>query len=384
MGMRRPPPMRDRGAMKRWAETSEILDRLALWNAEGKRAALATVVSVSGSAYRSPGAKLLVASDGATCGNVSGGCLEEDVREVALQVIESGRPQLRTYCTGAGEVEAWDLGVGCEGVVEVFVTPAPGGVEIALERSFLDGEEPFVIVTSLEVGVGQPCPAGPQRRMIVSLSGKFEGDLGDPDLAAAAVDLSAETFEASAPHRRIVLGHPLFFDLFTPPPHLLIVGAGEDTPPLAELAVRVGFRVTVSDRRPGKLSVEHFPVGARLLCATASDLPHLVGINEESRVVVMTHNYAEDLAALRSLLGTAAGYIGVLGPRARTERLLAALLAERPTEVKRVHGPVGLDIGGEGAEAVALSILAEIMTLRPERKGRVAEVREISPHVAAE
>jgi xanthine/CO dehydrogenase XdhC/CoxF family maturation factor len=104
--------MGDRGRMKRWVETKAVLDRLALWTGEGRAAALATVVNVSGSAYRSPGAKLLVASDGSTCGNVSGGCLEEDVREVALRVMMSGRPELRTYCTGAGEVHAWDLGVG--------------------------------------------------------------------------------------------------------------------------------------------------------------------------------------------------------------------------------------------------------------------------------
>jgi xanthine/CO dehydrogenase XdhC/CoxF family maturation factor len=98
----------------------------------------------------------------------------------------------------------------------------------------------------------------------------------------------------------------------------------------------------------------------------------------------MTHNYAEDLAALRALLGTAAGYIGVLGPRARTERLLASLLSEQPAAVSRVHGPVGLDIGGEGAEAVALSIVAEILTLRPGRTGPMTEDRAAFPRVAAD
>jgi xanthine/CO dehydrogenase XdhC/CoxF family maturation factor len=370
--------------MTRWAETSEVLERLSLWNEEGKRAALATVVSVSGSAYRSSGAKLLVASDGSTWGNVSGGCLEEDVREVALRVIESGRPQLRTYCTGAGEVEAWDLGVGCEGVVEVFVAPAPNAEEVRRERSLLEGEDPFVIVTSLEGGATGVDSAGELRRMIVFSSGGIKGELGRPELTAAVSSLGHEIFEAGAPHRRTVLGHPLFFDLFVPPPRLLIVGAGKDARPLSELAVRVGFRVTVADRRPGKLSSALFPAKAQLLRTEPRDLPWALPLDEESRVVIMTHNYAEDLAALRALIGTATGYNGVLGPRARTERLLAAVLAERPAEVSRVHGPVGLDIGGEGAEAVALAILAEILTLRPERTGLVAEARGASPHVAVE
>src|SRR5690606_3988829 len=110
--------------VKHWAETRAVLDRLAAVAAEGTGAALATVVRVRGSAYRHEGAKMLVASDGSTTGNVSGGCLEADVREVGLRVIRTGEPELRTYCGGADEVEAWDLGVGCEGVVEVLVEPA--------------------------------------------------------------------------------------------------------------------------------------------------------------------------------------------------------------------------------------------------------------------
>src|SRR6266704_4849188 len=110
--------------MKHWHETREVLDFLARVRGEGKRAALATVVRVRGSAYRHEGAKLAVADDGTTAGNVSGGCLEQDVREVALQVIRSGKPELRNYCSSADEIEAWDLGVGCEGQVDVFVEPA--------------------------------------------------------------------------------------------------------------------------------------------------------------------------------------------------------------------------------------------------------------------
>src|SRR5881397_4453785 len=109
--------------MKQWHETREVLDRLAELAREGKRAALATVVRARGSAYRHEGAKLLVAEDGSTTGNVSGGCLEQDVREVALQVIRAGRSELRSYCSSADEIEAWDLGVGCEGQVDVLFEP---------------------------------------------------------------------------------------------------------------------------------------------------------------------------------------------------------------------------------------------------------------------
>src|SRR5213595_1095545 len=123
--------------MKQWLETREVLDFLARVRVEGKRAALATVVRVRGSAYRHEGAKLVVAEDGSTVGNVSGGCLEQDVREVALQVIRNGRAELRSYCSSADEVAAWDLGVGCEGEVLVFVEPVTERRD--RERELLDG-----------------------------------------------------------------------------------------------------------------------------------------------------------------------------------------------------------------------------------------------------
>src|SRR5437870_12693977 len=118
--------------MKQWLETREVLDRLAELRRIGQRAALATVVRVRGSAYRHEGAKLLVAEDGSATGNVSGGCLERDVRDVAVEVIRSGTPQRRSYCCGVDELAAWELGVGCEGEVGVLVEPAR--VPMDLER----------------------------------------------------------------------------------------------------------------------------------------------------------------------------------------------------------------------------------------------------------
>ena len=134
--------------MKQWLETREVLDRLAELRREGTRAALATVVRVRGSAYRHEGAKLLVAEDGGTTGNVSGGCLEQDVREVALQVIRTGRPELRSYCSSADEIAAWDLGVGCEGQVDVLVEPALEARP--RERELLNERRAFAVCTLID------------------------------------------------------------------------------------------------------------------------------------------------------------------------------------------------------------------------------------------
>src|SRR2546423_9139479 len=139
--------------MKQWLETREVLDFLAAQRrGEGARAALATVVRVRGSAYRHEGAKLAVSPDGRSAGNVSGGCLEQDVREVALQVIRSGMPELRSYCSGADQIAAWDLGVGCEGQVDVYVEPAGARPR---ERELLDGRASLAVATLIWVRGGR-------------------------------------------------------------------------------------------------------------------------------------------------------------------------------------------------------------------------------------
>src|SRR5438034_59616 len=166
--------------MKHWHETREVLDFLALVLGEGQRAALATVVRVRGSAYRHEGAKLAVAEDGTTAGNVSGGCLEQDVREVALQVIRTGRAELRSYCSSADEIEAWDLGVGCEGQVDVLFEPV--GETWPRERALLDERAPFAVCTVLP-GSGEQ---GAGSRLIVTPD-DAEGDLGSPALTAGTV-----------------------------------------------------------------------------------------------------------------------------------------------------------------------------------------------------
>src|SRR6059058_4327197 len=234
--------------MKQWHETREVLDRLAELAREGKRAALATVVRVRGSAYRHEGAKLLVGEDGSTTGNVSGGCLEQDVREVALQVIRSGKAELRNYCSSADEIEAWDLGVGCEGEVEVFVEPV--SEPRPRERELLDRREPFVVATI--VGMRD---AGCGMRLIMTADDSA-GDLESTELNGAVTTQARALLGTEQSGLHEIGGRTVFFDVFLPPPQLVLFGAGEDARPLARLAADVGFRVVVVDRRPGYLTNE--------------------------------------------------------------------------------------------------------------------------------
>ncbi len=367
--------------MKHWHETRAVLDRLAQLRRAGRRAALATVVRVRGSAYRHEGAKLLVAEDGSTVGNVSGGCLEQDVREVALQVLGSGTLQLKSYCSSSDEIAAWDLGVGCEGQVDVLVEPVVA--DRPRERALLDGREPFVVCTVIKPGKGE---GGGGKRLIVTRD-TVEGDLGSPLLNRGATARARELLGTDESGVREIAGSAVFCDVFLPPPELVICGAGDDAGPLARVAADIGFRVVIVDRRAAYLTAERFPTAAALVESRPEELLQRLSPDAACYAVVMTHNFADDQGYLRALVGTPAPYIGMLGPRQRTERMLQALgtagaLGER--DAARIYGPVWLDVGTDGAEQVALSVIAEILAVRSGRRADSLRERQDPIHAATE
>src|SRR3989454_8252412 len=358
--------------MKHWHETGDALDFLARVLGAGQRAALATVVRVRGSAYRHEGAKLAVAENGTTAGNVSGGCLEQDVREVALQVIRTGRAELRSYCSSADEIEAWDLGVGCEGQVDVLFEPATE--PRPRERELLDGRRPFA-VCGMMPGKGE----GGRGRLIVTQDA-VEGHLGSADLNAGAAGQARTLLGTEQSGLHEIGGRAVFFDVFLPPPQLVLLGAGEDARPLARLAAEVGFRVVVVDRRPGYLRSEWFPTAAGLVESDGADLAARLSLDGASYAVVMTHNFADDQAYLRALLRTPAPYIGMLGPRQRTHRIVRHPSGEGTVGEGRVYRAVGLDIGTDGAEQVALAVIAEVLAVRAGRRADSLRERKASIH----
>lgn len=333
--------------MKHWLETRQVFEQLAAWFAEGTPCALATVLRVRGSAYRHEGAKMVVAADGRVVGNVSGGCLEGDVREVALRVIRTGMSEVREYCGSIDEIAAWDLGVGCEGVVELYVEPVRDAREA--ERAAIAAEESFSIITSLTDGSRQVLRGGSTLDGLVQAASGME----EPGV---------------------------FVDVLLPPPRLLVVSAGDDARHLAALAASVGFRVVVADRRPGLLTTERFAAPIRIVEADATRLNELVAMDDASFAVVMTHNFADDTDYLRALLRTPARYIGVLGPRQRTTRIIDILRMEGEVDTARIYGPVGLDIGTDGAEQVALSVVAEMLAVRSGRQPRSLRDRTMPIH----
>lgn len=359
--------------MIHWKETVEVLSRLADLEAAGRRAALATVVRITGSAYRRAGAKFLIEEGGETLGGVSGGCLEADVREVGLDVLAGAAPRLLRYDTGSDQDALWGLGLGCNGTVEVFVQSATGGplAELAPRlRELLLGDEAIVSAT---VVAGD----GTASTRIVS-GEEVRGSLGSADLDCRASERARALLAEGRSSLDPLGDHAVFFDVLRPPRHLLLFGAGDDARPLVSYAADAGFRVTVVDHRPALLAEGRFPAALATVLARAEDdaaLPQLrAGRAERSMAVVMTHSLHHDRRWAERLLAAGVPYVGLLGPRDRTGTLLAEIGAEGDP---RVHGPVGLDLGADGPRQVALSIVAELLAVLHEREpGHLSARRE--------
>ena len=343
--------------MKHWHETAAILDRVYRLGASGVRSAVATVVRISGSAYRRPGAKFLVTEDGATFGGVSGGCLEADVREIALDVLRKRVPRLVHYDTGSDEETLWGLGLGCEGAVDLFVQPAEGASFAAVSaaaRDAIAASTPFAICTALQ---GED--AG---RAVVLAGGKVsEG----ANLDGAAVERAAHVLETGESRLESVASGEVFVDVLHPPPALVVFGAGDDAQPLVALAAQAGFDVTVVDHRRAFLTAERFPPPARLVLRRAEDGVEGLGLGRRHYAVVQTHAMQHDRDWLHGLMAQPLAYLGLLGPRARKEHILQKLGAAQPD---RFFAPVGLDLGADGPEQVAVSIVAEMLAVNAGRE----------------
>ncbi len=358
--------------MKHWHETSQILAHAAALAQAGRRAALATVVRIQGSAYRRPGAKLLVADDGTMTGNVSGGCLEADVREWALAAMPSDLPRLLHYNTGGDDQTVWGLGLGCNGAVDIFVQRATTAAALetgARLRSLLDGDAPFAVATVV-AGQSERAASLLGRVLVVARDGVLAGSTGDPAADREATAQAATLLPAAESRVHAVAGLEIFVEVLRPPPRLLVLGAGDDAVPLVRYARDAGFRVTVLDHRSGYLAPPRFAEGTRLLQGRAEHgIPDLPPLGPDVYAVVKTHSLLHDREWVRRLLDSPVAYVGILGPRARTEEILRQLgVIEGTAASARVFGPVGLDLGADGAEQIAFSIVAELLAVRAGRE----------------
>jgi xanthine dehydrogenase accessory factor len=334
---------------------------------------LGTVVRVEGSTYRRAGARVLVSDERWLAGGVSGGCVERDLLKRAFHRTARA-PALAAYDSRSEEDAAWALALGCNGLVEVFLERIgrDGALHPVLTPlRWMRAGAAGVLATVVRAPPGIP----PGSRLALDPGGGVESSLVHGDLRAR---LERDAREALAARRSAVRVHEVeggaaeaFLEYVAPPLQLLVFGDGYDVAPLCALAVALGWDTTlVASRRT--LAGGAAPAGALVVCPP-EEVPGRVRIRPGAAAVVMTHNLQHDLAILGALLASPAAYIGVLGPRRRTERLLARLEEARgpipPESRARVFGPVGLDVGADGPEEIALAVAAEIRAVAAGRRG---------------
>jgi xanthine dehydrogenase accessory factor len=309
----------------------ELRDILALIRSGETPLAMATLLRVEGSSYRRPGSRLLTDGEQVLRGSLSGGCLEGEILARAKEVLLDGSPRLLRYDLRGEADLVWGSGSGCEGVLDILVErldpDMPPQWLLWLEE-VVHLRRSLRLATSLEDGF--------RRRRLL----EKEPPQGDEAL---------ETIH--------------------PPISLWILGASDDSRPLVRLAKELGWTVGLLDHRPAFAQAERFPEADRVLSGhPAQRIPEL-GLDAWSAVVIMTHNYLKDLEAMRFLSASGAGYLGLMGSRARSAKMLAELAAEGIHAGHQLHSPVGLDLGAEGPETIALAILAEIQATFQGRPG---------------
>lgn len=332
-------------------ELTAILRRIAARS--DSAGVLATVVSVVGSSYRRAGARMLIDDTGSGIGSVSGGCLEEDVRLRARRVATTGEPELACYDTTTENDLVWGVGLGCHGVVNVLLEKLPPSPEwVVVLRENLDQR------IATELAITWQAPTSTQ-------------------LGTRLASASVASAEATRTFRQTI--HP--------PPAMFVFGAGDDAQPLVHLAAELGWTVVVADPRADRASRERFPAAHRILVAPPDEIVAQAALPSGAIAVVMTHRYAHDVPILRGLFADSAErirYLGLLGPKKRAERILSDLARDgvvpSPQTLQHFHAPVGLDLGAETPEEVALSIVAEIRATLGQRSARPLRERNAPIH----
>jgi xanthine dehydrogenase accessory factor len=324
--------------------------------AAGNALALGVLVLTAGSTYRKPGAMILIAGNGDYAGLLSGGCLEGDLGEHARQVIDTGVAKKVGYDLRGPDDLLWGLGVGCEGAMQIMlirVGPQNDWQPLTyMARTLQQGTRSAVgLVTESQ---DPQLPAGS-----VALPGMpaTPAPLANPQVEAAL----AAAARSGAPGESRAAAYTLFALPLIPPPRLLMLGAGPDAAPVVEMAVRLSWQVTVADHRPAYANPAHFPGAEKVLQSRPGELAGQLDLTRYDACVVMSHHLPSDLAYLSVLAQAPIPYVGLLGPAARRDKLLADLGAAPAARLReRLRAPVGLTLGGRSPEAIALSIIAQV------------------------
>ena len=361
-------------------ETQEILKKIESLQ-PNEKAILATVVDVQGSSYRLPGAKMLILENGETFGTVSGGCLEADVLERAKKVLETGEPQVFVYDTTNDQDSVFSLNMGCRGVIRILLEPID-------KKSFL----------ARSWGICFQNDDDQATATLISCSSEFDVQLGGRMYYDKIEQFHFQSFPTFLEKNSHLINDceqfyiwkgkkeqiktykteqgefEFFFDyLALPTTELTIFGAGADVIPVTEFAKNLGWRVNIVDHREKIATKERFPNADKIIISRPEEVGESLRFDDNSVAVLMTHNYEHDKEILKFLLKSEAKYIGALGPKRRAENILKEFEEEglefTERELAKFYSPIGLDIGADTPEAIALAVVAEVQAVLKEREG---------------
>jgi xanthine dehydrogenase accessory factor len=355
---------------------------------ESSNACLATVIATEGTAPRKEGSKMLIIGGESLKGAVTiGGCIDAQVIEVAEEVRRTGGPQLLR--AELGEEDAFEIGLTCAGALRVLVEPLKIDPEISLRlRGALNDGTPFALLTVTRSSLSWIQPAS---KIMVGPAKKVYGSLGDDRLNSVAANMAEDllskgfsrtvsldgNFEPASERQQAEV--ELFVEVVHNNPDLFIFGASQVAVPVASLASQVGFRVHIVDTRPRFANKERFPAASEILVGFPGEIARERTFNEFSFALLLGHAAKHDLPVLEFLLRTAVRYIGVLGGTRRAAALAKRLgeMGYSDKDIARVKIPVGLDIGAETAEQIAIAIVGELLMVRAGKTLRA--VRSASP-----
>jgi xanthine/CO dehydrogenase XdhC/CoxF family maturation factor len=339
------------------ASLSPLLPLFERERSAGRACVLGVLVHTSGSTYQKPGALILITQHGEYAGLLSGGCLEADLREHAAQVLTDGTARLVRYELRGPEELLWGLGLGCEGAMRILLLRVgPANLWQPLEGLTA------ALAARRSLAVALVCESTRADLPLGSLV--VAGEPGRTPAAGARLQAALQEAAGNGHSAWYVSeARDVSWFLLCPalPPRLLLLGAGPDAAPVAELAMRLNWTVTLADHRPRYADPGHFPGAEQVLRIDPGALGAALDLGQFRAAVVMSHHLPSDLAYLRALAASEVPYVGLLGPPQRRDRLLSELGTEATTRLRhRLHAPVGLPLGGRTPEAIALSIVAEL------------------------
>jgi xanthine/CO dehydrogenase XdhC/CoxF family maturation factor len=354
--------------MKELKRLIEVYDTIDFGN---RKAALASVVNLYGSSYRRPGARMLITDDGRWEGAISGGCLEGDALRKARQVMSSGKSTVVTYDTMDDNNSSFGIGLGCNGIIDVLIEPVipeQDSNPFQLFKKFAENphKDLAILATVAKSADEFIIPLG--SHWLVKNNGVVTCSTSQSLPACLREDIH-QALENEKPQYGSYLlnGTPfeVFLEVMHPGIHLIVFGGGYDAIPVVKLAKEMGLGVTVTDDCIAHLAPVRFPHADTIKQVSRFEVTQHLSFSRHTAALLITHNYAYDLAVLDQLLSTQVPYIGILGPRKRTDKILQeyALAGKSFSieQLEKIYSPVGLDIGAETPEEIALSIISELV-----------------------